>query len=156
MCKLIYLNKPVKYSYLYMSYLCENWVKRRLRWCHGCVLSSHRKPWDAALYQCHNLRQTACKSMSRHMDYCKISILTHWGWVMHICIDKLTIIGSENGLSSGQRQAIIWTNAGILLFLTLGTNVSEILSQIYIFSLKIMHLNMSSEKWGHLVLASMC
>ena len=34
---------------------------------------------------------------------------------MHICIGKLTIIGSDDGLSPGWRQAIIWTNAGILL-----------------------------------------
>ena len=41
--------------------------------------------------------------------------LTHWGRVVHICVSKLTIIGSDNGLSPGLRQAIIWTNAGILL-----------------------------------------
>ena len=35
--------------------------------------------------------------------------------MMHICIGTLTIIGSDDGLSPGQRQAIIWTNAGILL-----------------------------------------
>ena len=40
--------------------------------------------------------------------------LTHWGRVTHICISKLTIIGSDNGSSPGRRQAIIWTNAGIL------------------------------------------
>ena len=45
----------------------------------------------------------------------------------HICISKLTIIVSDNGLSPGQRQAIIWTNAGILLIGPLGTNFSEIL-----------------------------
>ena len=39
--------------------------------------------------------------------------LTHWGRVTHICVGKLTIIGSDNGLSPGRRQAIIWTNAGI-------------------------------------------
>ena len=33
----------------------------------------------------------------------------------HICLSKLTTIGSDNGLSPGQRQAIIWTNEGILL-----------------------------------------
>ena len=43
--------------------------------------------------------------------------LTHWGRVTHICVSKLTIIGSDNGLSPGRRQAIIWTNAGILLIL---------------------------------------
>ena len=31
------------------------------------------------------------------------------------CVDKLTIIGSDNGLSPDRRQAIIWTNAGLLL-----------------------------------------
>ena len=34
---------------------------------------------------------------------------------MLICVGKLTIIGSDNGLSPDQRQTIIWTNAGILL-----------------------------------------
>ena len=33
----------------------------------------------------------------------------------YICISILTIIGSDNGLSPGWCQAIIWTNAGILL-----------------------------------------
>ena len=36
----------------------------------------------------------------------------------HICVSKLTIIGSDNGLSPGRRQAIIWTNAGILFIRT--------------------------------------
>ena len=36
---------------------------------------------------------------------------THWGPVMHICVGDLTIIGSDNGLSHDQRQAIIRTNA---------------------------------------------
>ena len=52
--------------------------------------------------------------------------LTHWGRVMHICVSKLTIIGSDNGLSPCQRQAIVWTNAGILSIGPLGTNLSEI------------------------------
>ena len=38
--------------------------------------------------------------------------LTHWGQVTHICISKLTIIGSGDGLLPGQHQAIIWTNGG--------------------------------------------
>ena len=36
------------------------------------------------------------------------SWLTHWGRVTHICVNKLTTIGSDNGLSSGRRQAIIY------------------------------------------------
>ena len=34
-------------------------------------------------------------------------LLTHWGRVTHICVSKLTIIGSDNGLSPGRCQAII-------------------------------------------------
>ena len=33
--------------------------------------------------------------------------LIHWGRVTHICVGKLTIINSDNGLSPGRRQAII-------------------------------------------------
>ena len=73
--------------------------------------------------------------------------LTHWDRVTHICVNKLTIIGSGNGLAPGQRQAIIWTNAGILWIGNLGTNFSEILSEIHTFIFKKMHLNMSSAKW---------
>ena len=72
--------------------------------------------------------------------------LTDWGRVKHICVSKLTIIGSDNGLSPGRCQAIIWTNAGILLTGPLGTNYSEILIKIHIFSFKKMHWKMSSGK----------
>ena len=70
--------------------------------------------------------------------------LTHWGRVTNICISKLTIIGSDNGLSPGRRQAIIWTNAGILFIGPLGTNFNEMLIEIYIFSFKKRHLKLSS------------
>ena len=73
--------------------------------------------------------------------------ITHWGRVTHICVGALTIIGSDNGLSPGRRQAIIWTNAGILLIGSLGTNFSEILIEICTFSFTKMHLKMSSGKW---------
>ena len=58
-----------------------------------------------------------------------LNTLTHWGRVTHICVSNLTIIGSDNGLSPDRRQAIIWTNSGILLTGPLGTNFSEILIQ---------------------------
>ena len=65
--------------------------------------------------------------------------LTHWGRVTHICVGNLTIIG--------QRQAIIWTIAGILLIWPLGTNFREILFEIHTFPFKKMQLKMSSVKW---------
>ena len=74
-------------------------------------------------------------------------MLTHWGRVTHICVGNLTIIGSETGLSPGWRQAIIWTNAGILLIGPLGPIFSEIQIGIQTFSYKKMHLKMSFVKW---------
>ena len=64
----------------------------------------------------------------------------------HICVSNLTSIGSDNGLSPGRRQAIIWTNAGILLIGPLGTNFSEFVIEIQTFSLKKIRLKMSSAK----------
>ena len=72
--------------------------------------------------------------------------LTHWGRVTHICVSKLTIIGSDNGLSPDRRQANVWTNAGLLLIGPLGTNFSEILIEILTFSFKKMRLKVSSAK----------
>ena len=73
--------------------------------------------------------------------------LTHWGRVTHQCVSKLIINVSDNGLSPGRRQAIIWTNAGLLLIGLLGTNSSEILIEIYTYSFMKMHLKMSYGKW---------
>ena len=72
--------------------------------------------------------------------------LTHRGRVTHICVSDLTSIGSDNGLSPGRRQAIIKTNAGILLIRPLGVNFSEFLVEILIFSFKKMRLKVSSAK----------
>ena len=63
-------------------------------------------------------------------------VLSHWGRVTHICVSKLT---------PGRRQIIIWSNAGILLIRTLGTNVIEIFNENHTFSFKKMHLKMSAE-----------
>ena len=53
---------------------------------------------------------------------------------MHVCDSKLIPIGSDNGLPPDWHQAIIWTNAGMLLIWPLGTNLSEILiKNSYIF-----------------------
>ena len=75
------------------------------------------------------------------------ALLTHWGQVTHIYVSKLTSVGSDNSLSPGRCQAIIWANAGILLIGPLRTNFSENLIKIHLFSFKKMHLKMSSGKW---------
>ena len=65
----------------------------------------------------------------------------------HICLSDLTIIGSDNGLSLGRRQAIILTNAGILLIGPRGTNFNAILIKIHPFSFKKIYFKMLSGKW---------
>ena len=95
-----------------------------------------QKTLHAITYPCHN----------PDAGFCTFK-LTHWGRVMHICVVNLIIIGSDNGLSPERRQAIIWTNAGIVSIEPLGTNFSEILIGIKIFSFKKMRLKMSSGKW---------
>ena len=65
----------------------------------------------------------------------------------HICVSNQPIISPDNGLSPGRRQAIIWTNAGILSIGPWRTNFSEILIGIQAFSFRKMHLKMSSTKW---------
>ena len=68
--------------------------------------------------------------------------LTHWGRVTHICVGNSTIIGSDNGLLPGRRQAIIWINAGILLIGPLGTGLGEIL-------IETMHFHSRKCIWKH-------
>ena len=69
----------------------------------------------------------------------------------HIYVSKLNIIGSDNGLSHIRRQAIIWTNAGVLLI----TPFNEILIEIHIFLFKKSKKKCRLESGGHFVPASM-
>ena len=84
---------------------------------------------------------------SRNMPSPASEELTHWGRVTHTCVSNLTTIASDNGLSPCRCQAIIWTNAGILLIGPLWTDFNEILIEIPPFSFKKMCLKVSSAKW---------
>ena len=72
---------------------------------------------------------------------------THWGRATPPFVSNLPIIGSDNGLSPGRYQAIIRTNAGILLIEPLGANFSEILMVIHAFSFTKLYLKLSSAIW---------
>ena len=85
-------------------------------------------------------------SLFNHISTGVFFTLTHWGRVTHICVSKLTIIGSDNGLSPDRRQAIIWTNAGRLLIRPYGTKFIKILIEILTFSFKKMRLKVTSAK----------
>ena len=97
-----------------------------------------------------------CFICMTHIYWNMVPDLTQGCRETHICVSKLTIIGSDNGLSPGRRKAIIWTHAGLLLIVPLGTNFSELLIKIYTFSFKKMHLKMSSGKWQPFCLGLMC
>ena len=103
--------------------------------------------WDYGLYlEVDSDVPAASWLAERQLIKCRVDSwpdLTHWGRVMHICVGKLTIIVSDNGLWPKWCQAIIWTNAGILLIGPLGTNFSEILINT---SLNKIRLKMSSAK----------
>ena len=92
--------------------------------------------------------------MERSSRWCNVTgatgcywLSTHWSLVTYICVSNSTIICLDNGLSPGRRQVTIWTNARMLLIWTLGTNFSEIISEINTFLFKKKHLKMWSAKW---------
>ena len=108
-------------------------------WCPNIVMSDYAAgawvwgEWRGLAVH----HQHRCRYHLQHGDDSyRFVHLTHWYRVAYICASELTIIGSDNGLSPGRRQAIIWTNPGMLLIGTLGTNFSEILSKIQTFSIK--------------------
>ena len=92
------------------------------------------------------LHRFCCVNIFHSNVACPTAILTHWGRVTHICVSKLIIIGSDNGLSPDRCQTIIWTNAGILLIGPFGTNSSEIFIKILTLSFKKLRLKVSSAK----------
>ena len=71
---------------------------------------------------------------------------------IYICVGNLTIIGSDNGLSLAQHQAIIWTNARILLIGPTGTNITLILNQNLSIFIQEKALKLMSAKWRPLFL----
>ena len=80
----------------------------------------------------------------------------HSGQVMHICISRLTSIGSGNGSSPVQRQAITWTNVGLLSVGILGTSFGEIWIGILSFTFNKCIWTCGLWNGGHFVSASIC
>ena len=60
--------------------------------------------WSMSVHRCHWQMRTISTKLPLNYD------LTHWCRLTHTCVSDLTIIGSDNGLTPGRRQAIIWTN----------------------------------------------
>ena len=119
--------EPIPISYMYQSQgigwgIATYWLAMSSDKSHNSQRGAICSPICNHIHGEKDAHQT-----SMTLQYCLNNIIwTHWGWVTQICNSKLTIIGSDNGLSPCWWQAIIWTNAGILLILTLGTKISEI------------------------------
>ena len=130
-CNRPFVNKLACFMYIglaatpFFLILCKN-----LLWHSWCIRSD--SSWRP--------------SLDRRSVWYQYKILTHWGQVTHICVSKLTAIGSDNGLSPCRCQAVIWTNAIILLIRILAANFSEILSYSHIFSFNKMRLKVSCAK----------
>ena len=79
--------------------------------------------------------------------------LIHWDRATHMCVSDPSLVqimacrlvGAKP--LSEPRQAIIWTNVGMLLTRPLGTIFNEIFIEIHTFSFKKIHFKMSSGKW---------
>ena len=71
--------------------------------------------------------------------------LSHWGRMMHICVSKIIIIGSNNGLTLGRRQAMnqFWN----IVNWSFRHKLSKIVIEMHTFSFNKMHLKMSA-KWS--------
>ena len=112
-------------------------------WLFVCLFFQHTNRFSQNFHDRSEMEQRICWKIWDNIH----GILTHWGQVMHICVSRLTIIGSDNGLSPDRCLAIIWTNAGLLLIGPLETNFSENLIEIHTFSFKKMLLKMSPAEW---------
>ena len=89
----------------------------------------------------------------REDNYSNVQVMIKWLiwtiWTpMSSVLKKADKLNLSLSLSlSGQRQAIIRTQAGIMLIGPLGRNFNEILIKIHTLSFKNMHLKMLSGKW---------
>ena len=119
------LKEPEHQQQWYWPSFPEYWYQEQKGWCDH----NENHPWYYHYYHIFLHILVLIKSV-----FTWIWWLTHWGRVTHVCVSDLSITGSDNGLSPGRRQAIIWTNDGILFIRPLGTNFSEILIEnSYIF-----------------------
>ena len=79
-------------------------------------------------------------------------IITHLPLVLHICISEIDHHCSGYGLSPVRRQAIAWTNAGLLSIGLKGISFSEIWIGILSFLFKKFHLEMSHAEMAVILL----
>ena len=143
----ILFTKPTWITWwLLLVLVCWYPIRQWSLWISFWTLGTHSNLQVPDLQMSYKTKSTGAQS-SNELQGPDLNMLTLWGQLTHICVGNLTIIDSDNGLSPGRRQPIIWTNAGLSLIGPLGPNVSEILAEIIIFSFKKMYLKVLSAKW---------
>ena len=131
-------QQNIEYSYFFQEHVTAMSRLTEFIFSKWCVITqTFRRPFSMIFHDRENISEIINSQIN----------ITHWGRVTHICVSKLTIIGSDNALSPCRHQDIIWTNAGILLIGPLSANSSEILIKIQNFLFTKMHLRISSAKW---------
>ena len=130
---------PFKFEFIPESPIENNWaLVQIMAWCQTGHYLNQR-------------RHSSVKTINIHGPWWVPSVSTRMVMLTHLPLVPVSVkwvsIGSDNGLSPGRRQTIIWTNAGILLTGPLEINFNEILIKSNTFSFKKMHLKMSSVKW---------
>ena len=114
-----------------------------MAWCRQATSHYLRQCWISFLSP-YGVARPHCKNRY-FTNTLSNTVWNLWGRVTHIYVGNLTIIGSDNGLAPvsalGRRQAIIRTNAGILLIGSLGSNFSEILIKIHNLCLNVLTRN---------------
>ena len=128
-------REPLKFHVKYLTHLLRAMVFTQIQNLKGSYWFTYV---STSAVLCANV-----KTMGR---LGRVFQLIEAGWRMYASVKHISI-DSDNGLSPGRHQAIIWTNVRILLIGPLGTNFSEIVIEIHISSFKKMLLKMSSEKW---------
>ena len=111
-------------------------IQESQAWCIGAHYPI--EDYQSKLLMLNNFTRSLCRcpgnkwlSVFKHIQlhFMDRKCFTHWGWVTHICISKLTITGTHQVTSHYLNQ---W-NARILLSGSIGTNFSEILFNSNIF-----------------------
>ena len=140
----IYLHSILRFALIYNRFLLHLGGAVQpfgVKWCKykaWYLFNALWVMWDGSIEQF-----TCGAGIAWDCAKCRYVSLTHLPVPPHICVS----IGSDDDLSPSRRQAIIWTNAGILLIAPVGTNFSEIGFKIQSFSFMKMHLKMSFGKW---------
>ena len=105
------------------------WAQLADPWLFSCDSVTSKRHWMTYISyiqdQCGMITLIGFNVMNMRTLLKCCSHLTQRGRVTHIWVNRLTIIGSNDGLLPVRRQDIIWTNAEILWIGQLGRNLSE-------------------------------